>query len=181
MKIDSGQFCQLSTSDSFIRWLYETDEPLYMDLVTHLREGRGCGANREKMKQILTTILEGPNKGKLEDFLRNHYPGIIKGEVVDHTPPDFDFNTLNVHGVFEHYDPTLNAFPRRLIITDADVGHAHLSKAVDDFCAQQAHCEFVYLDVRAYIEYLPPEHAGFKDKVPERNWAVVRYRHRHRR
>jgi len=174
MIVNPSQFCALSTSDVFLRWLYDVDKKIHIDLIEHLRGGNGCKSNRNKMVQILKDLQNKGWEDRLTTFLRRNYPSVLKSEIVD------DYNSLNIHGVFEYYDPTLATFPRRLIITDADTGHITLKSAVINFCAQQAYCDHIFLDDRAYIEYLPPEFATLKDQIPAKNWQVVLYRRKNR-
>ena len=176
MKIDASQFCYLSTSEVFLSWLSRLDKSLYDELVEHLREGKGCGSNRSKMMHILRSLQKNGKSDQLVGFLRDNYPSILKD---DPRQSKRDYESLNAHGVFEHYDPTLATFPMRLIITEGDTGHTSLSKAVLSFCAQQARCDHIFIDDRVYIEYITPEYANVIDRIPEKNWAIARYKRQH--
>lgn len=79
MELNKNQFCTLSSSASFLSWLKGFSRGLYDGLLTHLKTGKGCGANTQKMLKILGKIMrseEGPTK--LQAFLVKNYPHIIK-------------------------------------------------------------------------------------------------------
>jgi hypothetical protein len=121
------------------------------------------------MLETLQEIRKHRDQVKLlEQFLRRHYPGIIISDTVSAA------SNPNKHKVFEHYDPGLITYPRRLIVLAADVGD--LQAAVLDFCAQQAHCEHIIVEDRAYIEFLPADHLSLISKIPDKNWMIRRYK-----
>ncbi len=179
-KIDQNQFCYLSNSDLFLRWLYSTDIKLYTELIEHLRRGLGCGANREKMIDIYASLTKAGHDKNLEQFLKKNYPNMIVGDQVNDKPivvgNTNNFAALNKHKVFSHYDPTLATYPRRLIITQLDAGQMSLGRIVLSFCSQQDYCEHVVVDDRAYIEYLPHGYGNLKNKIPDKNWQVRAYK-----
>lgn len=172
MKINSDEFCYLSQSTSFLSWLHATNEKLYSGLIEHLKKAAGCKSNKQKMLETLQEIRKHRDQVKLlEQFLRRHYPGIIISDTAAPASPN-----LNKHKVFEHYDPGLVTYPRRLIVLASDVGD--LEVTVLDFCAQQAHCEHIIIEDRAYIEFLPAEHLSLISKIPDKNWMIRRYKRR---
>jgi hypothetical protein len=90
---------------------------MYRDLLDHLRQGKGCGENRRKMTEILNKMLKNPGMEKnLYDFLRANFPNIINE--TGKTRVEANYELSDHDEVFDHYDPTLITFPRRLILTD---------------------------------------------------------------
>jgi hypothetical protein len=179
MKINSREFCNLSGDARFQKWLYRIKHDLYRVLMDHLHKGEGCSSNKAKMVEILKVMLaDRILSQQLKDFLRSAYPHIIS----DGGPPKVAVNyvTHNKHNVFQHYDPTLATFPRRLIITvvDARQSNKSLDAMVRQFCQMQAISEHIIIDDYAYIEYLPMEYTDIKDQVPEKNWQIRLYRTR---
>lgn len=173
MDIDSNQFCYLSTSESFLGWLYRYAPALHTQLIQHLKQGKGCASNRQKMLDILSQIKKEEKLSlQLASFIQENYPHLIKND--DQQSFRHVADRLNRHNVFGYYDPSLNTFPRRLILTQQpDTG---LERDVLDFCSQHGYCEHLILEDRAYIEYLPPEYIQLKDQIPEENWEIRAYR-----
>ncbi len=173
MKIKTNEFCHLSSVPAFQSWLFAMDAGLHTSLKNHLRQGKGCAANRAKMIEILSKLLESPDSSKkLQIFLSSQFPHMIERSVVQDPP-----NLKNKHKVFEHYDPSLNTIPRRRIITKIEAAEAgaDFNTFVNDFCSLQVVAKHIIIDDRAYIEYLPPELDYLRDEIPEKNWQVPRY------
>lgn len=174
MEVNSNEFCYLSTSESFLGWLYRNCSEMHSELVEHLKKSLGCSANRKKMLAILGEIKKDTKLSEsLAEFIRSHYPHIITEDDPGKSQPSAQ-NKMNRHSVFSHYDPTLNSFPRRLIIIERH--ESELRRDVLDFCARQGYCDHVIVEDRAYIEYLPPEHAVLREKIPAKNWQVSIYK-----
>ena len=130
--------------------------------------GHGCSENRVKMFEVLQTITRNrPWALALESFLSKNFPAMIVDDTKTSTSKILSKEAGNKHRVFAYYDPTLATFPRRIIFSDGDLG-----KKVRDFCAKQFYCEWVVIDDRAYVEYIPPEAAAHKSNIPEKNWQI---------
>ena len=78
---------------------------------------------------------------------------------------------MDLHDVFEHYNPSLITYPRRLIIAGPN-----LENKVDAFLKDKNIYEHVVIENRAYIEYLNPEENNLAKDIPEHNWQIKRYR-----
>lgn len=173
MKVNSNEFCYLSTSESFLSWLYRSAPSLHKALIEHLQKGLGCNENRKKMLEILNDVQKEDTLAQsLAQFLREYYPQII---LEDDQDVEIGADVIsNKHRVFKHYDPILNTYPRRLIIIERP--DADIKRDVLSFCSQQGYCEHLIIEDRAYIEYLPPEHLALKDDIPEKNWEIKEYK-----
>jgi hypothetical protein len=124
------------------------------------------------MLQILNSIQKDSTLSvELLDFLKDKYPQLLRTASYSMAP---SHKFLNTDKVFTHYDPDLNTFPRRMIITEKTGGD--ISDDVSKFCADKLNCETLVIEDRAYIEYLLPEHIKFKDAVPEKNWEIIKYK-----
>lgn len=169
--IKPGEFCALSTTPQFHKWLKDTDDSLYNNLIDHLKLAKGCNANAQKMIELVTILWKSEkHRISLLAFLRANYPLVLVEPA--------DYSSQNYHNVFVHYDPTLNTIPRRKILTvsDAAISRRPLSVLVDEFCGRQAYCDYVEIDDRVYIEYLPPELGHLVEEIPKKNWQVATYR-----
>lgn len=181
MKINSAEFCHLSSSTSFQKWLHTINYDLYKDLLTHLHKGENCASNRAKMVGLLKKLLRDNNTRKqLQSYLRATYPHMISED----DPPVVatNYNSYDKHNVFEHYDPSLLTFPRRLILTELEAQQSGVSlqRLVFNYCSMQAYCDHIIIDGRAYIEFLPPDLGELKDQIPAKNWQVQSYRTRNK-
>ena len=165
MKINPKEFCYLSQSEVFLDWLYSISPPLHAGLVDHLKKGLGCGSNKQAMLNLLKTITENSIwVSSISNFLRDNFPAIIVED---------DIKIINKHGVFDYYDPMLATYPRRMIILDES---GNLKEAVLSFCAKHGYCDYVIVEDRAYIEYLPQELLSIKNDIPSQNWQVKIYK-----
>jgi hypothetical protein len=82
MKLNKAQFCNLSTSKGFLIWLKNFSPKLFNNLTNHLRKGKGCGANSQKMLEILDKIMRNDaGTHQLREFLELKYPYIIKSKL----------------------------------------------------------------------------------------------------
>jgi hypothetical protein len=171
MKINSGEFCYLSTSETFLGWLYQYAPEMHTGLIKHLQQSKGCRSNRDKMMDIFGKIQKDrPLAESLAQFIQDHFPQLITGNNVESASS----NLLNRHNVFSHYDPSLTSFPRRIILEHRP--ESDIQRDILTFCARQGYCEHIIVEDRAYIEYLLPEHAILQDKIPSRNWEVRAYK-----
>lgn len=174
-KINSKEFCYLAKSELFLVWLKNLDSDIYTSLIDFLKGGHGCSENRDKMYAILQAITKKRQWAiSLEAFLTKHFPAMI----IDDTKPAGAIPKRGVwkeidnkHKVFTYYDPSLATLPRRIIFSDGD-----LQKEVRDFCAKQFYCEWLVIDDRAYVEYIPHNISSYKPNIPEKNWQIRAYK-----
>lgn len=153
--INVAYFCTLSSNTGFLRWLSETNRGLYDNLTEFLKTSKGCKANTDKMLEVLgalTTTQGGENR--LFVFLRENFPqALAKAQEQPRDVPVFGF-----------YDPTLVTLPRRMVLRSV--------REAEAFLAMQAVGEFVIVDGRAYVEYLPAELVHLVGSIPDHNWLV---------
>jgi len=170
MKINTNEFCALSTVPSFQSWLYSTDATLATELLDHLKKSLGCAANKQKMTKILSVIQSnGVSNASLLKYLNANFPSII----INDTLP-----VRNKHGVFPYFDSALVTIPRRVILTNLDAARSSksLQELVESFCAIHAKCEHVIVEDHAYIEYIPRDLSHILNIVPETSWHVKNFK-----
>lgn len=171
MEIKIDQFCALATSPAWQAWLFRFAKPLHSELVEHLRGSRSCNSNRDKMVSIFQRLVDLPGgPEQLVAFLGKQFPHVIAARPTQ----TITKAALADDGVFEHYDPDLLTFPRKLIITGSD-----LERKVKEFLAKHAKGDYVVIGDRAYVEYLPVAHAGLASTIPAANWETTAWRSRH--
>ena len=166
-KINSNEFCYLAKSELFLTWLKSLDSTMHANLINFLMSGQGCAENRAKMYDLLQAIVKNRQWAlALESFLMQNFPAmLIDDSKVLQTPQKTKED--NKHKVFTYYDPSLATFPRRIIFCSDD-----LQKQIRDFCARQFYCEWIIIEDRAYIEYIPYDAAAYKSEIPEKNWQI---------
>src|SRR5208283_890312 len=112
--IKFDQLCSLATSHVWQQWLYAYDQGLYNELVDHLRGSKGCGHNREKMKQLVDRIvMRVGGQAALISFLQTNFPVILEEESTDGKLPNMVLN--GSVRPFE-WDGVQLTFPRRAIL-----------------------------------------------------------------
>lgn len=165
MLVNTAHFCSLSSNPQFLSWLRQFAKDIHDDLVEHKRRSNSCQANTTKMVLVLEQIVKRDGgETALVDFLRQTFPHIL---TVTPTPTQPASQPGRQH-VFDHYDPTLLTLPRRIILDSDD--------AARRFLADKPIGEYVVVDGKAYVEYLPTELAHLESKIPRENWQVRTWR-----
>lgn len=162
MLVNTLHFCGLSTDPKFLTWLRGTAEDIFQSLMEHTRAAHGCTANARKMIWVLDQLVKRPGlEESLAGFLREHFPHVISTPKVsvDRSTP-----------VFDHYDPALLTLPRRLILDSEEAAVQFLRDKVG---------EYVVVDGRAYVEFLPADLAGLASQIPAANWQTRAWRASH--
>jgi len=176
MNINVGTFCSLATAPEWQTWLYNYSKEYYKDLISHLRTSTGCGSNSAKMTEILNKITNDSGGPKLEAFLSQAFPQVMNkpkcgAKEVRKNVVVKSAQKMNLHNVFEYYNPSLMTYPRRLIMSGSG-----LEKKVSDFLRNKNVHEHIVIEDRAYIEYLNPEENNLAKDIPEHNWQIKKYR-----
>jgi hypothetical protein len=170
MKLNTQQFCYLSSAPAWLAWLHDYSADLYRDLIEHLRRKTGCRANQAKMLEMLNQIMAQPDGiVQLETFLRKSFPHVLIPDEHQQARPK-----AKIDPVFPDYKPGLLTLPRRKILERHDV--PNLEEAVTNFLADKRNSDYVIVGDRAYIEYLPAALASLHDKIPANNWLVRTYK-----
>lgn len=178
IKVD--QFCGLSTSPAWQAWLYRFSADLYQELAAHLRTSKGCGANRDKMMELMTRINATPQgSDKLLEFLRGSFPHVVEQAAPQAAVPQVVSAPTPARVPFERYDPRLLTFPRRQMFEGQD--QSELTRRVHAFLADKVRSDWVIVGDKAYVEYVPSEHARVAGSVPEKNWLVTKWKREHQR
>lgn len=195
VRVKLDQFCALSSSAKWQAWLFRYDVALYNELADHLRSGRGgCKGNRDKMIELIGKIDSSPGGSlQLETFLAQEYPFILEkstdlAPVVQSVPrpvvqsiprPVVQSVPASVISVsrsvpFELRDRHVLTFPHRRIFEGRDSVALH--REVIEFLRDKARADYVLIGDRAYVEYVPKEHAGIAYKIPIKNWLVTKWK-----
>ena len=167
MNVKVHQFCSLATSPSWQAWLFHHDEMIYRRFIRRLQASRGCGENKELMKDLLQQIQDAGHSDDVADFLKKHYPHMIEGGVVT-SKGDFD-------NIFTHYNPNILTYPRRIIFTGPK---RELLKRVMEFSLDKLKTDHIIVGERAYIEYLEKSDSPIAEQIPFSNCQISQYRQR---
>jgi len=173
MKIKVDRFCGLATSTEWQTWLFEHNREYYKELINHLRTSNGCNSNGKKMAELLEKINEDPKSSKdLQEFLSSKFPHVIDRSSSDFSPiKTLSVENLNAHGVFDHYDPNLLTYPKRIILKGENI-----SNIVDNFVNDKIMASHVIIDDTAYIEYLTEFDKHLIEQIPNENWQTKSYK-----
>lgn len=166
MKIKTDLFCSLATSPSWQSWLYNYNVELYRYFIRHLQNTRGCGQNKELMKDMINQISIAGGNDTLLDFITSNYPNMIDGHVKS-------LDSVQSDDVFAFYDSRILSYPRRIILE----GEQYLlKKRVAEFLLDKIKYDSIIIGNKAYIEYLTREDKNLVDKIPNNNWQIANYR-----
>lgn len=170
LRVKVEKFCSLSTSPSWQAWLFHFDQAIYFRFIKKLAESRGCNQNKDLMTVVLTEIeaVEGGG-AKLLDFLTKHYPTMLIDE--NGNRPQRAEPNVGTDDIFEHYNPAVLTYPRRIILTGRDV-----KKQVAEFLLDKVKSDSLVVGERAYVEYLTRADAHLVDQVPQKNWKIAAWR-----
>lgn len=165
-------FCALSGNSQWQNWLYKYDITLYNELIAHLRVSRGCGHNREKMIDLMGKIEARPGgRDVIVEFLRANFPSMLDyaGAPVSKPAPSAVPGVQLPQVPFEWNGNSLT-FPKRAVLDNPDP--AALRAEVDRLVSDKLRYDFVILQDKAYVEYVPANHAKILDQIPVSNWKV---------
>jgi len=172
MKVKVDKFCGLATSTEWQTWLFNHNKEYYKELINHLRTSSGCNGNSKKMVELLERIDEDPESSeKLQEFLSSKFPYIIDKSSSRLLPTKMlSVENLNAHGVFDHYDPSLLTYPKRIILKGENI-----DSVVENFVSDKVASNHVIIDDTAYIEYLTEFDEHLIDQIPDENWQTKIY------
>lgn len=176
MKVKVEKFCALATSPSWQAWLFHFNADLYRRFIKRLQESRGCGQNRDLMIEILGEIDKLSGNEKLLGFLHQHYPHILINEappVRAEPSPESSRQVVGADEIFEHYNPNLLTYPRRIIFTGSA---RELKTKVQSFLLDKIKSDSVIVGEKAYVEYLTADDAALKDSIPQKNWRIAAWK-----
>ena len=114
------------------------------------------------MVETLAAIESAGGGDLLVAFLKEQYPYMLVGNPtpVGATDP-----------VFEHYNPNVLTYPRRLILVGQD-----LQRQIRSFVIGKLKHDSVVVGDKAYIEYLNREDAEVAKSLPLKCWRIAAWR-----
>lgn len=199
IQVDQSRFCTLSGNKDWQDWLKREDPELYADLMRTRMSGRGCNANKEKMKQIYSLLY---SKGKGEAFekliqqrfqylilnIKDIDPKVLAEAQRKPTeqnnvkmPPRIlaatNAENLNKHKIFASYKPGILSFPKKMIFVNSDKNQ--LEAIVKHFLKDKTSFDYIIVDDRAYVEYFNLENQQEADKIPKESREIYKYRMAH--
>lgn len=198
IQVDQGRFCTLSGNKDWQEWLKKEDSELYSDLMKTRMSGRGCNANKEKMKQIYS-LLYAKGKGEsFEKLIQQRFSYLMLDNDVKNKdaliakvplqqpkpvsqvkiPPRIlaptNTENLNKHKVFSSYRPNILSFPKKMIFVNSNKDQ--LEAIVKHFLKDKTAFDYIIIDDRAYVEYFNLENQEEADKIPKESREIHKYR-----
>ena len=180
MRIRIEQFCNLSTNNTFQRWLWAYDPDLYKELTNHLKVSKGCGSNREKMTVLIGKIEARPGgRNAVIEFLRTNFPAMLdQDNIHESSISDKQIeSTVIPSDVPFLFNGVQLTFPRRIILHHPNLGV--LQENLKNFIKDKLRIEYIIIGNKAYIEYVPVSHARVLNQIPEVNWQVPKFKRSH--
>ncbi len=189
----------MSSNRDWQNWLRDTDKALYDDLMRTRSAGRGCNANKEKMKQIYAALYERGKGAPLEELIKQRFAYLIVGgsggiaapllsqksiskPAPKLTPPmkvwaPTNASNLNKHGVFESYRPNLLTFPKKMIFVNPS--REQLEAIVKHFLKDKISFDYLIIDDRAYVEYFDSQYQSEANGITRESRDIYKYRLKH--
>lgn len=195
IQVDQGRFCTLSGNKDWQEWLKKEDSELYLDLMRTRMSGKGCNANKEKMRQIYSMIYAKGKGESFEKLIHQRFSYLIidsgtrnKEQSISQTknenlakisiPPKIlaptNAENLNKHKVFASYKPSILSFPKKMIFVNSNKNQ--LEAIVKHFLKDKASFDYIIIDDRAYVEYFNLENQEEADKIPKESREIYKYR-----
>lgn len=198
IQVDQGRFCTLSGNKDWQEWLKKEDSELYSDLMKTRMSGRGCNANKEKMKQIYSLLYAKGKGSSFEQLIQQRFKYLIldsndikknqltanvpvenkKQDVKIKIPPRIlaptNAENLNKHKVFSFYKPNILSFPKKMIFVNSNKNQ--LEAIVKHFLKDKTSFDYIIIEDRAYVEYFNLENQEEADKITKENREIYKYR-----
>jgi len=185
IKIRKDVFCTLSRNGDWREWLKENVPSLSEYLEAGLKKSAGCRDNKRIMSSIYNSLYESKNAdliSKFEKLIIDRFPYALRDKSIKKIPTKKipnnqidriakgdEYNNLNKHGEFEVYRPHIMTIPHKLILADKDP--IRLKKSIDKFLSDKGSKDYVIVEDRAYIEYMP-----IAENIPDECWEVKAYK-----
>jgi hypothetical protein len=157
-KLNTSQFCGLSTTAAWHSWLYNHDRNIYDKFIAAFRQSTGCKYNSELMLTTLDDIQQSGKIADLYDWLQLNYPYMIIG------------TRAFKNNIFPEYNPSILTYPRRIIFnTDA-------AQSIKQFVLDKIKYDYIIVENVGYVEYLNKQDEPIANMIPASNWLISNYR-----
>lgn len=185
MRIDVNSFCSLSRATDFQDWLKSVAAPLHTELIEHLKLGKSCGSNKNKMRVIYDKIKLGGLDNKLKDFLKSTHPNMLIAEqptvAAETNKIEVTAEEANVHKVFPIYKPGLLMLPQQGIFIDNE--YEPVMNQVMNFLKNKISTDYIVLKSNlywhGYVEYFDRKFVDEIEKVKKENRPIAIYKAKH--
>jgi len=187
IKIRKDVFCAMSRNADLRNWLKENMLSMSEYLESRLKKSSGCRENKKIMMSIYNSIYKSNQPqliSKFEKFIKDRFPYALEHKSKQMLKPKTPtsqvekiakysggYSELNKHKIFEAYKPHVITLPQKLIIVDKDP--IRLKRAIDNFISGKPKSDFIIVEDRAYIEYIP---VGMPLDIPDSQWEIKSYK-----
>jgi hypothetical protein len=122
------------------------------------------------MKNLLPIIENKNGNDQLIAFLRQNFPHVVdeKSETAQ--------KTQDLPPVFEHYNPKILSYPRRIIF---EGNTQSLKQQILQFTIDKPKHDSLIIKNKAYVEYLTRADMQIAHQIPMKNWIIAQYRLKH--
>ena len=188
MTVNVNSFCALSRTNDFQLWLKGAAADLHTDLIEHLKLGKSCGSNKNKMLIIYDKLKANNLESALIDFLKSSHPSILVEATVENKTKiadsveiakiDLTSEEVNVHKVFPIYKPGVLMLPQQGIFVEKSYVAA-MNKVIA-FLRDKISTDYIVLKSNlywhGYVEYFDKKFAAEADKVKRDTRPIALYR-----
>ena len=184
MIVDVTNFCSLSRAADFQEWLKSVSPSCHTDLIEHLKLGKSCGSNKNKMRIIYDELKKLNLNDALIAFLKSTHPNMVIAEESDTIkpepapPPKLTAEEANVHKVFPFYKPGLLLLPQQGILV-GDTYESVLNQVVG-FLRNKISTDYIILKSslywHGYVEYFDKRFMGDVAKVDRSKRPIAQYK-----
>lgn len=185
MRIDVNSFCTLSRATDFQDWLKSSALVLHTELIDHLKLGKSCGSNKNKMRVIYDKIKSAGLDKVLIDFLKRTHPNMLIAEqpsVKDEKNKiEVSADEANIHKIFPIYKPGLLMLPQQGIFVEND--YESVMNQVVNFLKNKISTDYIVLKSNlywhGYVEYFDRKFISEIDKVKREERPIAKYKLKH--
>ncbi len=187
MKINVANFCSLSRASDFQDWLKSVALDLHTELIEHLKLGKSCGSNKNKMHMIYDKLKQVNLHEALVTFLKRTHPNMLMPEAPGAiaisaetaiAPIEVTAEIANVHGVFPSYKPGLLMLPQHGIFMAHD--YESVMNKIVNFLRNKISTDYIVLKSNlywhGYVEYFDRKFILEVDKIKRENRPIAKYK-----
>lgn len=184
MIVDITNFCSLSRAADFQEWLKAVSPNSYHDLMEHLKLGKSCGSNKNKMRIIYDELKKASLNDALIAFLKMTHPNMLIADKDDVAkpdgipPPKVSSEDANIHKVFPIYKPGLLMLPQQAIFIGAT--YETVINQIVGFLRNKISTDYIILKSNlywhGYAEYFDRKFIGEAEKVDRSKRPIAQYK-----
>ena len=172
MPVDVIKLTSLFDDKRFCGWLH-VHFPDDLEIIYHARKmNLPQPAIQARVITLYNKIHQSDLFGEFRKFITLNYPHIVADEEVPLTARLMIPASPDPNRIFSSYHPNLLRFPMQIMFKSDSA--AELKQVVEMFASRFRHTsKSLIVGNIGYVEYIPPNLARYRDKIPDTNWEIA--------